>query len=157
MKNPIKYIVLIYLFATILSGCKKSSTPEPIIPDTTKPTITIVKPTAGQIFILGTPITFQATFADNVKLGSYDITITKVITSGFILKNVPTPIAWSYTKGSTNFTSIDKQQEINLNDITIPLLIGTSPVTTGDYNFKVTCADAAGNISIPTTLVIKIN
>ena len=138
-------------------GCKKSShTPDPVIPDTTKPTITIVKPTAGQIFIVGTPITFQATFADNVKLGSYDITITKVITTGYILKNVPTAVAWSYTRSTTNFTS-EKQQEINLSDINIPLLIGTSPVETGNYNFTVTCIDAAGNTAIPTTIVIKIN
>jgi hypothetical protein len=155
MKNSINYMVIIYFLATIFSGCKKSSTPEPIIPDTTKPTITFVKPTAGQIFIVGTPITFQATFADNVKLGSYNIAITKVITGGFILKNVPTPEAWSYTKSATNFTS-DKQQEIILNDINIPLLIGTSPVLTGKYNFTVNYVDAANN-SNSETREISIN
>jgi len=146
-------MVLIYLLATLLSGCKKNSTPEPIIPDTTKPTISITKPTAGQIFTLGTPILFQATFADNVKLGSYDITITKVITSGFILKNVPTPVAFSYTKPKTNFTS-EKQQEIILSDINIPLMIGTSPVLTGKYNFTVNWVDASNNSNSETREII---
>jgi hypothetical protein len=153
MKNSIKYMVIIYLLATIFSGCKKSSTPEPIIPDTTKPTITIVSPIVDQIFIIGTPITFKATFADNVKLGSYDITISKVITSGFILKNVPTPIAFSYTKPTTNFTS-EKQQEIILSDINIPLLIGTNPVLTGKYNFTVNWVDGSNNSNSETVEII---
>lgn len=159
MKLSIKYFVIICLLISSISCSKKSGTvtPDPIIPDTTKPTITIVKPTAAQVFVAGSPITFQATFSDNEKLGSYDISITKVVLAAFIQKNVPTPVAWSYTKGSTNFTSSVKQQEINLSDISIPLLIGTSPVATGDYNFTVKCVDSAGNIAIPITIVVKIN
>jgi hypothetical protein len=159
MKFSIKYFAISFLLISTLSCSKKSGTvtPDPIIPDTPKPTITIIKPTAAQAFVAGNTIMFQVTFNDNVKLGSYDIAITKVVLGGFIQKNIPTPVAWSYTKGSTNFTSGVKQQEINLDNISIPLLIGTSPVATGDYNFTVSCVDAAGNIAIPITVVFKIN
>jgi hypothetical protein len=154
MKNPAKCLILICLLVLNFTNCKKSSnTPDPVIPDTTKPTITIVKPTAGQIFIVGSSITFQATFADNIKLGSYNIAITKVITSGFILKNVPTAVAWSYTKSTTNFTS-EKQQDIDVSDINIPLLIGNSPVLTGKYNFTVNCVDASNNSYAETREII---
>lgn len=158
MKNSIKYLVFICFLAVILSGCKKGSTPEPdpVIPDTTKPTISITKPTAGQAFVPGNTISFQATFADNKNLKNYEIAITKVIPVGLILKNVPTPVAYSYTKSATSFNSGVKQQEIILNDITIPLLIGTSPVAIGDYNFKITCVDGSDN-TFSTTLIIKIN
>lgn len=159
MKFLNKYLIIICLLVSTLFSCSKkggSSGPDPIIPDTTKPTILITKPTAGQVFVTGNTITFQATFADNVKLGSYDIAITKVVTGGLILKNVPTPVAWSYTKSSTNFSSGVKSETINLSDITIPSLIGTSPVLTGKYNFTVNCVDASNN-SASTTVEININ
>lgn len=158
MRIPIKYLIIICFLITSLSGCKKNSTPtpDPIIPDTTKPTILITKPNGVDAFVPGNTIIFQATFADNNKLGSYDIAITKVVTGGLILKNVPTPVAWSYTKSATSFTTGVKQQEINLSDITIPLFIGTSPVATGKYNFKVTCIDGSNN-SASTTVEININ
>lgn len=156
MKNTLKYLIVISLLITMVYGCKKSSTPEPIIPDTTLPTISITKPTAGQVFVPGNTITFQATFADNEKLASYEIAINKVIAGGFILKNVVIPVDWSYTKSSTNFTSGVKQQEINLTDIIIPMDISGKPVATGKYNFKVTCVDGSGNKK-DNTVEININ
>jgi len=157
MKNSIICLIVMCLLTLSFSGCKKSThTPDPIIPDTTKPTVSITKPTVGQIFIPGNTINFQASFADNDKLGSYDITITKKITGGFILKNVPTPVAWSYTKGSVSFTTGLKTKDITY-DILIPLDINGSPLATGDYNFIVTITDAAGNITTTTDLYIKIN
>jgi len=157
MRNALKFLVVISLLITTIFGCKKGgSTPEPVIPDTTKPTISVVKPTAGQAFIPGNTIPFQATFADNVKISSYEIAITNLPPIGFVLKNVPTPVAWSFTKASTSFSSNVKQQEINLSDITIPLLIGTSPVATGKYYVKVTCVDGSNN-SVSTTVEISIN
>jgi len=156
MKNAVKYLIINSMLIIMVCGCKKgSTTPDPIIPDTTKPTISITQPTAGKEFVAGNTITFQATFADNVKLKSYDITISKVLATGFILKNVPTPVAWSYVKSATSFTSGVKQQDITLSDIIIPMDISGSPVATGDYNFKVNCIDGSDN-SISTTLVIKI-
>ena len=157
MKIFVKSLFLACLLISMLYGCKKGgTTPDPIIPDTTKPTISITKPTAGQAFIPGNTIDFQATFADNVKINSYDIAVTHLPPVAFMLKNVPVPVAWSYTKGSTSFGSNVKQQEINLSDIAIPLLIGSSPVATGKYYFKVICVDGSNN-SVSTTIEININ
>ncbi len=157
MRNALKFFIVISLLITTFVGCDKGgSTPDPVIPDTTRPTISIAKPTAGQAFLPGNTITFQATFADNVKISSYEIGITNLPPVGFILKNVPTPEAWSYTKSSTSFGSNVKQQEINLSEIAIPLLIGTHPVATGKYYFKVTCVDGSNN-SFSTSVEININ
>ena len=157
MRNAWRLFIVTSLLIATIFGCKKGgNTPDPVTPDTTKPTISVVKPTAGQAFIPGNTIPFQATFADNVKISSYEIAITNLPPVGFILKNVTTPVAWSYTKASTSFSSNVKQQEINLSDITIPLLIGTSPVATGKYYVKVTCVDGSNN-SVSTTVEISIN
>ena len=157
MQTSFKYLIVISLLTAMFCGCKKGgSTPEPIIPDTTKPTISIVKPTAGQIFVPGNTIAFQATFTDNEKLKSYDIAITKVVASAMVLKNVPVLEAWSYTKASTSFTSGVKQADITF-DIPIPLLnTNSTSISPGKYNFKVTCIDGADN-SISTTIEININ
>ena len=151
-------ILLIFTALTVLLcvGCKKKDTTPVVIPDTTKPSIAITSPTAGQSFIVGNTISFQASFSDNELLKSYDITISKVITGGFILKNVPTPVAWSYSKTTTNFNTGVKQQSITLNDIIIPTLINSSPVATGKYNFKVTCIDGSNNTA-EMTIEININ
>jgi len=151
-----KYLILVGLLVSILACSKKGSVAPVPVPDTTNPTITITQPSAGQAFVVGNTITFQASFADNDKLGNYSITVTKVITSGMVLKNVLTPVAWSYSKSATNFTTGVKQQNITLNDITIPLLIGTSPVLTGKYDFNVSCVDGSNN-NASTTIEININ
>lgn len=157
MKKSIQYFVVICLLVSVFSACKKSSTPAPLpIPDTTKPTISVTKPTVGQVFIPGSTINFQATFTDNDKLGNYDIAITKKIPVGFILKNVPVPVKWSYTKGSVSFPTGSKTKDI-LYDILIPLDINGSPLEKGDYNFVVTCTDASGNVTTTNDLYIKIN
>ena len=156
MKISNNMLILTSLTFLLCFGCKKKDTTPVVIPDTTKPGITITAPTAGQSFIVGNTIAFQATFSDNELLKTYDITISKVITGGFILKSVPTPIAWSYTKTATNFNTGVKQQSITLSDITIPTLINSSPVATGKYNFKVSCTDGSNNTS-ETTLEININ
>lgn len=157
MRISIKHLIVFCLLITTYSNCKKGgSTSEPPVPDTTNPTISIIKPTAGQAFVPENSIAFQASFADNNNVKSYSITITKFIAGGFILKNVSVPVVWSYTKSATNFTTGIKQQDITLNDIVIPTDISGSPVSTGDYNFKVTCMDDAGNTA-STTLIIKIN
>ena len=157
MQTSFKYLIVISLLTAMFCGCKKGgSTPEPIIPDTTKPTISIVKPTAGQVFVPGNTIAFQATFTDNVNLKNYDIAITKVVASAMVLKNVPVLEAWSYTKASTSFTSGVKQADITF-DIPIPLLnTNSTSISPGKYNFKVTCIDGSDN-TISTTIEININ
>ena len=150
--NNVLIFTILTLFLCV--GCKKKDTTPVVIPDTTKPIITITSPTAGQSFIVGNTIPFQASFSDNELLKTYEITISKVITGGFILKNVPTPVAWSYAKSATSFNTGVKQQSITLNDITIPTLINSSPVATGKYNLKVTCVDGSNNSS---EIILEIN
>ena len=156
MKNAAKYLFILSLLTTIVYGCKKGGNTPASIPDTTLPTISITKPTAGQAFVPGNTITFQAAFADNEKLASYELAITKVIASGIIPKNVQVYEPWAFTKASTSFSSGIKQADVNL-DIPIPLLNDNSTsITTGKYNFKVTCLDGAGNKN-ETTIEININ
>ena len=155
MKNLGNLLILISLTIFFCFGCKKKDTTPVVVPDTTKPVITINSPTAGQSFIVGNTIAFQASFSDNELLKTYDIAINKVITGGFLLKNVPTPVAWSYAQSATNFNTGVKLQSITLN-ISIPTLINSSPVATGKYNFKVTCIDGSNNTA-ETTLEININ
>jgi hypothetical protein len=159
MRTSIKFLLSIIFLVLAISGCKKGSspTPDPIpISDTTKPTISITKPTVGQVFISGNTIAFQATFNDNKEIKSYEIVVSKVVTGGLILKIVPTSVPFSYTKSPTNFTSGVKQQEIFLNDITIPANSATTITTPGKYNFKVTCLDTSNNSS-GTIVEININ
>ena len=157
MKTSTKYLIVISLLTIFLSGCKKGgTTPDPVVPDTTKPTISVTKPSAGQTFVAGNTIDFQATFSDNVSLKSYEIAISKVVTGGLTLKFVPNSVPFNYLKSSTNFTSGVKQQEINLSDIKIPSNTATTITTLGKYNFKVTYVDGSNN-SAETTLEININ
>ena len=124
-----------------------------MIPDTTKPTITITQPTAGQAFVTGNTIAFQATFSDNKELKSYEVKVSKVVTSGMALKIVPNVVPFSYTK-SANFGTGVKQQDITLSDFVIPLHTATTLVATGKYNMKVTCTDAANNTA---EVIVEIN
>lgn len=158
MKISYQLLIITSLLISTLTGCKKGSGagPDPVIPDTTKPTISVTKPTAGQIFVSGNTIIFEATFNDNIKLKSYEIEVSKVVTSGFILKNVPISEPFGYIKSSTNFNPDVKQQNITLDDIIIPANSPTRIVTPGNYNFKVNCLDSSDN-SASTTIVIVIN
>ena len=50
----------------IFPNCSKGgSNPPLMVPDTTKPTISITKPSTGQAFTAGNTILLQATFSDN--------------------------------------------------------------------------------------------
>ena len=157
MKITNEYLIILSFLIFVLPGCKGEGSDEPRpIPDTTKPTISIIKPSAGQSFDPGSTITFQANFRDNELLKSYEIAVSKVVTSGFTLKNVPVSVPFGYTKSSTNFSSGVSPQEINLSDIVIPANTVTTITTPGNYNFKVTCVDGSNN-SAEQTVVISIN
>jgi len=155
MRAAIKYLIVFSLLLSTLWGCSKKGTV--VVPDKEPPRISVTLPTPSQTFLPGGTITFQATFSDNVKLKSYGITVSKRVTSGLILKIVPISEDFSFSRLSINFPSGVKQQDINLNDIVIPLNTATKITTPGDYNFTVTCVDDAGNNAIPETRVIKIN
>ncbi len=155
MRVLFKYLIIIYLLLTAFVGCKKKSSVIAEPPDTTKPVITIVQPTAGQAFVTGNTIAFQTTFSDNKELKSYELTVSKVVVGGMILKIVPLVKPFSYTKSGI-FGAGVKQQDITLSDIVIPLHTATELVATGKYNVKVTCSDTANNTA-ETILEININ
>jgi hypothetical protein len=158
MKNPIQLLIIIGLLISSFSGCKKGggTGPEPIVPDTTKPVITITKPTAGQSFTPGSTIIFEASFSDNVKLKNYEIEVSKIVTGGYILKNVPVSEPFSCIKSSVSFNPDVKKQDITLSDILIPANNATKIVTPGNYNFKVNCRDGSDNLA-STIIIISIN
>lgn len=150
MKTSICFLTGLVIY--IVSGC---SNPLVVVPDTTKPTISITKPTPGQIFTAENTILFQARFSDNEKLKSYDINVSKKVLGGLNLKVVPTSTPFSYTKSSTSLSG-GKSQDVSLSDITIPANTATNIKTPGTYNFKVNCIDGSDN-SASTTLEITVN
>ncbi len=155
MKSSVKHLIGNGLLILILVGCSKGgSNPPVVVPDTTKPTISISNPTAGQAFVAGDNIPFKATFADNVALQSYAISIDKKVLGGMVLKVVPTSVPFSYSKPTTSISG--KSQEIILNGITIPTNTPTEVVSIGVYNLNVTCVDSSSN-SYSTTMEININ
>ena len=156
MKQIIKSTIAFTLFLVIVCSCSKGggSAPPVVIPDTTKPSITITNPTPGQAFVAGASIPFQASFTDNEALKSYDVTITKKVVGGFVLKVVPTSVPFTYTKSSTGLSG--KSQNVTLSDILIPANTATTIVATGVYSVKVNCTDSSNNTN-STTVEININ
>ena len=77
MRNLSRWSLTVALFLVIVA-CKKSSseTPAPT-KDTTVPTISLVDPTAGKSYVLGSPLHLQMDLTDNVELKSYKVTIAK--------------------------------------------------------------------------------
>lgn len=155
MRFSFRLLIVLSLVILVSYSCKKGSIPAPVpVPDTTKPTISFTKPTAGQEFVAGGNIPFQVTFSDNEKLKSYEVAISLKVVGGMILKVVPTSVPFSYTRSSTALTGV-KSQEVTITDINIPSNTATTIVSTGIYNVKVTCLDSADN-SFSTTLEINM-
>ena len=121
MKISLQQFSVICLILITFAGCKKgtSTAPPVVIPDTTKPTLSIVKPTAAQQFAAGANIPFQVTLTDNEKLKSYDIAVSLKLAGGLILKIVPTSTPFSYTKSATTLGG-GKTQDVTVTDINIP-------------------------------------
>jgi len=155
MKYFIKYLFILGILIVTFNGCSKGgSNPPVVVPDTTKPTITITKPTAGQAFTAGSTILFAATLTDNEALKSCDVAISQKVTGSFALKVVPTSVPFTYTKSAISLGG--KSQDISLSDIIIPSNTATTIVTPGVYNVKVTCFDSSNNSS-STIVEININ
>ncbi len=155
MRSPIRQLIVIFVLAAVISGCSKGGSNSPVVvTDTTKPSILITAPTAGQQFSAGNNIPFQVTFSDNEALKSYDVAISQNLLGGLILKVVPTSVPFTYTKSTTTLTG--KSQVITLSDINIPSNTLTQIVSTGSYNLKVTCTDGSNNTT-STTLIINIH
>lgn len=143
MKSSLKLVISLLALLTIVS-CKKSGSTDPIlvppviVPDTTKPVINLVDPTTGKTIVLGTALHLQMDLSDNVELKSYKVAITKS------LKGVTTS-DWAYSN-TWIIPSGKKSLAVNHNEILVPATFtGGNPVTTGNYDIVVTCADLAGN------------
>ena len=146
MKIILKWIMPVLLVLLIIS-CKKGGTTDlpPVVPDTTKPTISLVDPTASKIITLGTAMHLQMDLSDNVELKSYKVAITKslkgVTTSDWVYSNT-----WSIPAGK-------KMLAVNHNEILVPLTYTGNQVTLGNYDVLITCEDLAGN-SATTSIVV---
>jgi hypothetical protein len=136
-------ILLVFSFA-----CKKSGTVTPVpTPDTTVPTISLVDPTPGKSYILGSPLHLQMDLNDNVELKSYKVTIAKS-SKGLQTSDWGFSQTWTIAAGKKTFT-------VNNSDIIVPLTVTGNQTTTGNYDFTVTCWDTSGN-QASTTLTIAL-
>ena len=87
MRITVKYQIIKCLLLTTIICCKKKSSVIAEPPDTTNPTLTITQPTAGQAYVTGNTIAFQAIFSDNKELKCYEVTVSKVDTGGMIFED----------------------------------------------------------------------
>ncbi|MCK9641177.1 MAG: DUF4625 domain-containing protein [Prolixibacteraceae bacterium] len=148
MKIVLKLILPVLLVLVNVS-CKKNSTTDGspvVVPDTTKPTISLVDPTASKIITLGTSMHLQMDLSDNVELKSYKVTISKS------LKGVTTS-DWAYTNTWT-IPSGKKTLAVNHNEILVPLTFTGNQVTLGNYDMLITCTDLAGNEATSSIVVV---
>ena len=142
-------LILPVLLVLVIFSCKKNSTsdgPPVVVPDTTKPTISLVDPTASKIITLGTAMHLQMDLSDNVELKSYKVTISKS------LKGVTTS-DWAYTNTWT-IPSGKKTFAVNHNEILVPLTYTGNQVTLGNYDMLITCTDLAGNEATTSLVVV---
>ena len=148
MKIVLKWIIPVLLVLFVVS-CKKGGTtdgPPVVVPDTTKPTISLVDPTPSKIITLGTALHLQMDLSDNVELKSYKVTISKS------LKGLTTS-DWSYSNTWT-IPAGKKTLSVNHNEILVPLTYTGNQVTLGNYDVLITCVDLAGNEATATTVVV---
>ena len=151
MKKLCKWLIPVILLASVFS-CKKSTTtqdPTPVTKDTTKPTLTLVDPTADKSFVLGKSMHLQMDLSDDVELKSYKVTIAKS------LKGVETA-DWAYTNTWT-IPAGKKTLAVNHSEITVPLTVTGKSTTIGKYDLTVSCLDASGNEASAAIAIILIN
>lgn len=139
MKTSFKYFIALCLSVATFASCSKSDDPTPV-PVVKDPTITINKPTANQIFTVGTTINFEAMLKDDVKLKSYTVKIAKSTSDASA-----TPFTYSKA-GDISGTSYTSTL-----DIPIP-----ASAATGTYNVEVTCTND-GDKKVTKTVSITIN
>ena len=148
MKNLYKWFFATTLLL-VFFGCKKSST-EPPIPakDTTLPTISLIDPTAGKTYVLGSALHLQMDLSDNVELKSYKLDIAKSL-KGLVTSE------WAYGSGTIAIAAGKKTLAVNQSEIIVPLTVTGNQTATGNYDFTVTCYDTSDN-HVSTTLTIAL-
>jgi hypothetical protein len=135
--------VSMFIFLWSLTGCNDDS--ESI--DTSAPTIELEDPAYGEFFAAGNSVHFEASFTDDVELGSYKIDIHNNFDGhahGRIAKtnDDPSLIKWSFSQ-SFDFTPGLKNSDIHLHDdeqLEIP-----QNTMAGPYHFIVSAVDKSGN------------
>ncbi len=147
MRNLSRWSLTVALFLVIVA-CKKSSseTPAPT-KDTTVPTISLVDPTAGKSYVLGSPLHLQMDLTDNVELKSYKVTIAKS-SKGLQTTDWGFSQTWIIAAGK-------KTLAVNQSEIIVPLTVTGNQTTTGNYDFTVICFDTSDN-QVSTTLTIAL-
>jgi hypothetical protein len=149
MKNSIRlFLPLVILLISV--SCKKNNS-EPPAPaaDTTPPTISLVDPTAGKSYTLGSTLHLQMDLSDNVELKSYQVVITKS------QKGLQTT-DWAFNNTVT-IPSGKKTLAVNNNDIAIPSTVTGSQTTTGNYDMNINCWDTSNNESSKTITIVLVN
>lgn len=148
MKNSYKWLIPVILFMITVS-CKKNNTSVPPVPtpDTTVPTISLVDPTPGKTFVLGTPMHLQMDLSDNVELKSYKVVIGKSL-KGLETSDWAFSQTWTIPAGKKTFA-------VNHNEILVPLTFtGGKQTTTGNYDLVITCLDTSNNEASKTLTVV---
>mgnify|MGYP001568964648 CR=1 FL=1 len=141
-------IYLLFIFLQV-SACKKVNTTIPdVVPDSTKPVISLIDPTNNKVILLGTSLALELDLSDNKELKSYKVEIHKS------LKNVDTSDwtyvnTWTIAPGKTIF-------KVKHSEILIPFTFTSKNVTTGNYEMVVTCTDTSGN-EATTNIIIVLN
>lgn len=147
MRKCLKWFIPALLLLISIS-CKKNGTTDttPVVtPDTTKPVISLVDPTAGLSYSLGAAIHLQMDLSDNVELKSYRVVIAKS-TKGLQTSDWAYSNTWQLTAGKKSFA-------VNQSEIVIPLTVTGNQTTLGNYDLTITCADLAGNETSTSVLI----
>lgn len=141
-----KQILLIAAIAVALVSCKKEDV------DNTAPEINLVQPVFDQIIAIGSSISFEATFTDNVALKAYKIDIHSAeghVHTKYAKLNLNEGHPWTY-ENSWVFETGLTQSEVKHNLIEVPdSIMGEEgflePVMPGEYHMGVFCTDISGN------------
>ena len=148
MRKCLKWVIPALLLLISIS-CKKNGTtdtpPVVVTPDTTKPVISLVDPTAGLSYALGAAIHLQMDLSDNVELKSYKVVIAKS-TKGLQTSDWAYSNTWQLAAGK-------KSVAINQSEISIPLTFTGNQTTLGNYDLTITCTDLAGNEASTSVLI----
>jgi len=142
-----KWLLPIILLLFCISCKKNSSTNPPVVtPDTTKPVISLVDPTAGKSYVLGTSLHLQMDLSDNVELKSYKVVITKSA-KGLQTSDWAFSQTWILAAGKKTIT-------VNQSEITVPLTVTGNQTTLGNYDMAITCDDTSGNEASTSLMIV---
>lgn len=148
MKKSIFALIILSVFA-FFTACESDDN------DTTKPTISLVKPAMDQSVFIGYEMHLELDLVDNEALKSYKVDIHSNKDGHNHTKSlkVVSTADWTYTK---SWDVSGKNTHIHHHEITVPAEINGLPITQGEYHLMIYCTDIAGNESyIVSDIVIE--